>query len=307
MFVPVVRASAGARVERHGFTWVEVLAVIAVISILIALAHEYRLSEVRADPSVTPGASGPSGSGAMQGRVTVCTWRGNKKAAYTLSVDDGIAEPTPVMAKVFNENKIKVTWYPVVRDWTDWKLWAEQVKAGHEVGSHTRTHPKLKDCTDAQKMSEIVESKTILEREIRKHVPDYQCLTFCVPLGFADVDEASLEIVRKHYIAAKRAGPRTKGVSSELYTLGGGGARTATPLAEYNGWVDEVLKNGGWQVENLSRHPGSGERLGIDAAQDLRGPCQICGGQARRVVDRHRCRDCQVHSGAGQRLGGDRR
>ena len=35
-------------------------------------------------------------------------------------------------------------------------------------------------------------------------MPDYKCLTFCVPLGHADADEATMKIVRKHYIAAKR-------------------------------------------------------------------------------------------------------
>ena len=32
---------------------------------------------------------------------------GNKKAACTLSVDDGIPQPTPVMAKVFNDNDVR--------------------------------------------------------------------------------------------------------------------------------------------------------------------------------------------------------
>jgi hypothetical protein len=107
-------------------------------------------------------------------------------------------------------------------------------------------------------MVEIVESKTIMEREIRKHVPDYKCLTFCIPLGFSDVDEASLKIIKKHYIAAKRARSGINAVSPELNGFGSRGARTATPLAEYNGWVDEVLKTGGWLVETYHGIEGMG-------------------------------------------------
>jgi hypothetical protein len=98
-------------------------------------------------------------------------------------------------------------------------------------------------------MAEIVESKAIMEREIRKHVPDYKCLTFCIPLGYSDADEASLEIIGRHYIAAKRARSGINTVSPELNGFRSRGARTATPLAEYNGWIDEVLKTGGWLVE----------------------------------------------------------
>ena len=137
----------------------------------------------------------------------------------------------------------------MVRPWTDWKLWVEQVKAGHEVGSHTKTHPSLKSCTEAEKMDEIVDSKNVLEREIRKSVPDYRCLTFCIPLGFDDADEATLEIVKKHYFAAKRVGTIVSAAWSELKGYSDGGARTAMPLAEYNSWVDDVLKTGGWLVE----------------------------------------------------------
>ena len=72
----------------------------------------------------------------------------------------------------------------------------------------------MRECSDAQKMVEIVESKTIMEREIRKYVPEYQCLTFCIPLGFADVDEASLEIEQASLAFAERELQRirTRGV-----------------------------------------------------------------------------------------------
>jgi peptidoglycan/xylan/chitin deacetylase (PgdA/CDA1 family) len=253
--VPAVPVSSVARGQRHRFTLADALRGIPGIGILTALL----LSAAQAAPSdaVKPGGPGGTGSGVTQGRVTVCTWRGNKKAAYTFTIDDGVPQPTPIMARIFNENHVKATWYPVVKDWTDWQMWAELVKAGHEVGSHTRTHPVLKNLTDAQKTDEIVGSKTIMERELRKYVPDYQCLTFAFPGGFADADEASLEIARKNYIAAKR-GWGINPASPELNGYKSQGPRTATPLAQYNGWVDEALETGGWQTETYHGIQGVG-------------------------------------------------
>ena len=233
------KVSSGVRGRRRAFTPVFCLTAVALIAILTAL---------QAAPPQKP----------ETGRVTVCTWLGNKKAAYTLSIDDGVPKPTPVMAKIFNDNNIKVTWYPMAKRWTNWKLWIEQVKAGHEVGSHTKTHPSLRKLTQAQKIDEIVDSKAVFEREIRKGVPDYECLTFCIPLGYRDADDASIEIIRKHYIASKRAGSGNRGPSPDLYSVGGGGARTATSLEEYNRWVDRTIKAGGWEVETYHGLQGMG-------------------------------------------------
>lgn len=197
-------------------------------------------------------------SSAADGRVTVCTWRGNRKAALTFGIDDGVPRPTPVMAKVFNENDVKATWYPVVKDWTNWALWVERIREGHEVGSHTRTHPKLKDCSDAQKIEEIEASKTIMEKEIRKHLPDYKCLTFCHPYGLSAVDKASIDLIKKHYIAAKDGRSALNSVSPDMFALCCQGSRTATPLATHNRWVDDVLKSGGWLVETYHGIQGYG-------------------------------------------------
>jgi peptidoglycan/xylan/chitin deacetylase (PgdA/CDA1 family) len=51
-------------------------------------------------------------------------------------------------------------------------------KAGHEIGSHTLTHPLLNQCTDSEVDLELRESKRQLEREIGSSVT-----SFCYPNG----------------------------------------------------------------------------------------------------------------------------
>jgi peptidoglycan/xylan/chitin deacetylase (PgdA/CDA1 family) len=52
---------------------------------------------------------------------------------------------------------------------------------GHEIGSHSLTHPFMTRCNDAELERELVESKRILERELERPV-----LSFCYPDGNSD-------------------------------------------------------------------------------------------------------------------------
>lgn len=53
--------------------------------------------------------------------------------------------------------------------------------AGHEIGSHSRTHPILPQCDDARLEREIVGSRQILEAKLGREVT-----TFCYPNGDSD-------------------------------------------------------------------------------------------------------------------------
>ncbi len=63
-------------------------------------------------------------------------------------------------------------------------------EGGTEFGSHTRTHSRLTSDTDAHQEEEIVDSQTVLEREL-----GFPIETFCYPYG--SYNETSVNLARK--------------------------------------------------------------------------------------------------------------
>jgi peptidoglycan/xylan/chitin deacetylase (PgdA/CDA1 family) len=83
---------------------------------------------------------------------------------------------------------------PPIPNWAGMMNW-EQIKIlsdkGHEIGSHTRTHPILTEIdNEGDLLNEINESKTIIEEQISKEVH-----SFCYPNG--DQDKYIHDIVCK--------------------------------------------------------------------------------------------------------------
>jgi peptidoglycan/xylan/chitin deacetylase (PgdA/CDA1 family) len=61
---------------------------------------------------------------------------------------------------------------------TDLLVWRE---AGMEVGAHTRTHPRLTDCSDEMLVDEVAGSKAKLEAILKEPITQ-----FCYPYGLQD-------------------------------------------------------------------------------------------------------------------------
>jgi peptidoglycan/xylan/chitin deacetylase (PgdA/CDA1 family) len=133
--------------------------------------------------------------GEKSGRVAVITF------------DDGYLDTLEQALPVLNTFGFTATCYVVsgrLGQYNDWDAAAlnvrkqlmsgEQVKAWHaagmEVGAHTRTHPHLPLCSDAELQEELAGSKADLETLTGAPVTQ-----FCYPYG--DLDARVAEAVRK--------------------------------------------------------------------------------------------------------------
>lgn len=152
-----------------------------------AFARQMWLLKLLGYQGLSMSAAMPYLRGEKSGRVAVITF------------DDGYVDTLEQALPVLNTFGFSATCYVVsgrTGEHNDWDAAAlnvrkelmsnEQVKAwqtaGMEVGAHSRTHPRLTACTDAELQSELAGSKADLEALTGAPVTQ-----FCYPYGDLDV------------------------------------------------------------------------------------------------------------------------
>ena len=76
----------------------------------------------------------------------ITTWPDNRKGAVSLGFDDGCPSHLSVAVPALNARGFKGTFFLMSGDgsWSpDWNAWRDVAAQGHEIGSHTKTHPWL--------------------------------------------------------------------------------------------------------------------------------------------------------------------
>ncbi|HEX5202852.1 polysaccharide deacetylase family protein [Paractinoplanes rhizophilus] len=128
---------------------------------------------------------------------------------FCLSFDDGHASWRDVVAPILAEQRVPATFFvatglvgrPGNLSWADCR---DLLAAGHTIGSHTITHPRLADCDDETVRREIAGSKKHLEDELGVEITD-----FAAPYGNPAVD-----VGRREVIAARESGYRSFATTS---------------------------------------------------------------------------------------------
>ena len=159
-----------------------------------AFARQMFLLRLLGYQGLSMSAAMPYLRGEKQGRVAVITF------------DDGYVDTHENALPILQKNGFSATCYFISQrkgQYNDWDAAAlnvrkplmndEQVRAWHaagmEVGAHSRTHPRLTDCTDAELKNEIAGSKTDLETLTGSAVTQ-----FCYPYG--DLNERVVDAVK---------------------------------------------------------------------------------------------------------------
>ena len=160
----------------------------------------------------------------------------SKQCAVTFSIDDGFWESSKQMADILDRYQIKAT-FNLVTHWVapmktaeigdgynegashgTWAQWKTILDRGHEIGSHSCTHPALPTIDAEDALGEITESKQILINELGLQEP----ITFGYPYNQAS--PTIKQMVAGHYLSA-----RIGGKPSACLTLRGGAATLRAP------------------------------------------------------------------------------
>ena len=143
----------------------------------------------------------------------ITLFRHNRAGAVTISFDDGYYSQLTHGAAMMTARGLPGTFFVLTNatevSWADWRQLASQ---GHEIASHTLTHPDLTTLSDATLRYELSESRNI----INQNVPTQSCLTIAYPYTVSDarVQSATSEF----YIAARGGWAGDEGGNFNFYT-----------------------------------------------------------------------------------------
>lgn len=178
-------------------------------------------------------------------KYEVATWFDFKEAALTYTFDDGCANQFVIGIPMFDEFGYKMTLFPVI-NWSGdkWDKLQSAAQSGHEVASHTVSHPVLARIPVDKQQQELENSK----REIDKRIPGANCLTIaypnCVPGDFS--------LVAKNYIAARGCQGFIEGKTPRdflnISSIMCGSQSNMKTAADLNSKITSALSSNGWLI-----------------------------------------------------------
>jgi oligosaccharide reducing-end xylanase len=134
-----------------------------------------------------------------------------------------------------------------VTSWIPGGSWAQVQAAaayGHEIGSHTVTHPTLSGLTAAQQTNELATSQMLINQNITNQS--------CVTLAYPNCVAALTYITHAYYIAARNcSGQLVPSTPSDFYNISSfvcGPAGSVQTVAQFNNQVNSAAANNSWCV-----------------------------------------------------------
>ncbi len=184
----------------------------------------------------------------------IATWRGGAIGALSVTWDDN--EPTQFTSAVplMNKYGIRATLFVITDEVTNWDTVRMAAADGHEIASHSVSHPRFDDIDSQTIEYELRRSREIIDSQI----PAQKCVTHAYP--WCQYRNAE-SLARLYYIAARGCGAGMAldtGQSVEDTTPGNMFNVQATHLDRQgdeatalimNRMVDNLIARRGWLVE----------------------------------------------------------
>jgi len=165
------------------------------------------------------------------------TWRGFRDSAVSYTFDDNSPKQFSVAQPMFDERGLSATFFCIVGNLSDVR-WAEIENAsakGHEIGSHTLTHPDLTQLSYEQMETEESDSKDLIESHTGK-----KCVSLAYP--YCTVPDESITLM--YYPFARSCnGALVPTTPKDFLSIGAMG-----PDIGLNEGCDQVADAGSWLV-----------------------------------------------------------
>ncbi len=174
----------------------------------------------------------------------IATWKGFRDCAVTYTFDDNLPYQYSRAVPVLDEFGYKGTFYTVTNWSPNWEILNQMAANGHEIASHTVSHPFLNQLSDSLQMVELLASKEIIE----KNISGQKCLTiaypYCVP--------ARSEITAKLYMAARHCQQFVEGQTPadfmNISSITCGTQGSLITADDFQKKINETIEKKGWCV-----------------------------------------------------------
>jgi len=176
--------------------------------------------------------------GAMvPGPYELATWRGFRASAVSYTFDDNSPKQFSVAQPFFDKRGFPAAFFCIVGNLSSsqWTAIESASAKGHEIGSHTLTHPDLTPLTDQQVTDELADSKKLIESHTGKK---------CVSLAYPYCRVPKRSITSQYYPFARSCdGSSVPATPSDFLSIGALG-----PEVGMNAASDSAASSGRWLV-----------------------------------------------------------
>ena len=183
-------------------------------------------------------------SGTIAPPYEVGNWPGFRTAAVSYTFDDDCSNQLAIAVPMFNEFGYKLTLFTVTSWGPNWTGLQNAANQGHEIASHTVTHPSLGGLTIAQQTTELADSQSV----INSHITGQQCIT----LAYPNCVPSDQTLTAQYYIAARHCqGYIEANTPSNFYQISSlicGNQGSVLTAADFNAKFVSTAASKGWCV-----------------------------------------------------------
>lgn len=186
--------------------------------------------------------------------IEIATWKNFANSAISHTWDDAYSEQIEIAVPLYNTYGMNTTLFVLPNKIKNWEPYKEAFEDGHEIASHTLTHPSLDDLTQSEVEYELKESKDIIVQQMGYN----DCLTLAYPYCHED----SFNLSKDFYIAARSCQGRIEKSTPDDFMkissfLCGQGSSYYTSN-QLNSIAESALEQKGWGVYMFHLIDGNG-------------------------------------------------
>ncbi len=143
----------------------------------------------------------------------ITPWRHNRAGAVSVTFDDGYLTQITNAVPLLNARGLKATFF-VTTATTEvpWDQWLTLAGQGHEIASHTLTHPDLAFLSESEMRYELLSES---QRVINQRILSQPCLSISYP--YTDSNSLVQAVTSEFYIAARGGWAGSEGGNFNFY------------------------------------------------------------------------------------------